>query len=110
MSLLLAGGAAPAETITVDKWFKQHENPVRKFVATAVVASSLFFVPVVAQPETITVDKWYQPISQPFKQPLRKVDFGEFRFELPRTILVSDWFQPAVQPSNKIRLRQTGGV
>lgn len=98
MSLLLAAGSAPPETITVDKWYNQHDNPIRKGLQVAAIVSSLFFVDAPAQAEVVTVDKWYQPISQPLRKPVQKANGGQTFLDVPRIVLLTDWFAEIKQP------------
>lgn len=99
----------PTEDVTVDKWFEQYDNPVRKSLPIAAIAASLFFVPVVSQAETITVDKWVQPQSQPQNKISYRQTGGEARFEVPRTVLVTDWFQPVSTPVLRKPTQLLGG-
>ena len=97
MSLLLAGGAVP-ETITIDKWYKQHDNPVRKGLQVAAIVSSFFFVPdAVAESGA-----WGQPQSQRQKKVEIRQTAGETRTEVVvsggETITLDKWYRPASEP------------
>jgi hypothetical protein len=99
----LTFGSTP-ETITVDKWFLQTSQPVRKSNLTYRYPS-YFSDPNTITPETITVDKWFRPIVQPT---LRKKD--TYRYPsyfsdnsglaaVPETITVDKWFRPTQEPT-----------
>jgi len=81
-----------SETITVDKWYKDHPKPVlKKALSTAILAGSFFMHPTTSFAEDIKLDKWFQPTQQPVLRKVTRQTGGESRFEVPRTILLSDW-------------------
>jgi hypothetical protein len=94
--------SAAAETVTVDKWHRQHPNPVlRKSLSSAIVAGSFFFLNTLnANDANARVPEWHPQQNQPrsLVSVLPRLHTGEFRFEVPRTILLSDWFNQTSQP------------
>jgi len=99
-----------SETITIDKWYKDHPNPVlRKALSIAILAGAFFMHPTINFAEDIKVDKWFQPTQQPVLRKVTRQTAGETRFELPRTILLSDWFKQACEPVRNKPRQLLGG-
>jgi hypothetical protein len=94
--------SAAAETVTVDKWYRQHPNPVlRNSLSSAIVAGSFFFLNTInANDANARVPEWHPQINQPERlvSKLPRQHTGESRFEVPRDILLSDWFNQTSQP------------
>jgi hypothetical protein len=84
------------ETITVDKWVQQTNQPYfGRFRRAPYIGGQYKF----ELPRTILISDWFREIQQPYFSKRRNYFTGQYKFELPRTILVTDWFQPVQQPT-----------
>lgn len=95
--------------ITIDKWYKQEDNPIRKIALTAALAGSFFFVD--APAEVITVDKWIQPTNQPQSKSKSRLQGGETRTDVvvaAEIVTLDKWYQIPNQPFFRKRDSNTG--
>ena len=92
--------AAAPETITLDKWFKQSEDPRRG--PRQFQAASFFFTDS-GIAETVTLDKWFRQSEEPRRR--KRVEPG-----WNALVFVQAWgWLPEVQQQARVRLRTHGG-
>jgi hypothetical protein len=98
-AFVFAPGAAPVETITVDKWFQPLSEPVRKRPKVAFDTFHAF------QPTPIIKVDWFQPLSEPTRR--KRVQTQQFHAFQPTPIIKMDWFQPLSEPTRTLRGKMT---